>query len=137
MKSQPQKPSPRWLCVFELDDSAGQRRIPGKPSVRVEQKSIKPGPDLEAWLEKTKASKRPELIRVRYDLMPESQQRLVYLLAHKSQEAAKESFTGFRADADWLAAKKASEETAGGSLTVKENGVLSEFLVPTEYSPLR
>jgi hypothetical protein len=49
----------------------------------------------------------------------------------------KASFAGFRADPDWLAAKKASEETAGGSLTVKENGVLSEFLVPTEYSPLR
>ena len=71
------------------------------------------------------------------DEEPESQQRLVYLLAHKSQEAAKESFAGFRADPDWLAAKKASEETAGGSLTVKENGVLSEFLVPAEYSPLR
>jgi hypothetical protein len=71
------------------------------------------------------------------DQEPESQQRLVYLLAHKSQEAAKASFTGFRADPDWLAAKKASEETAGGSLTVKENGVVSEFLVPTEYSPLR
>jgi hypothetical protein len=71
------------------------------------------------------------------DQEPESQQRLVYLLAHKSQEAAKASFAGFRADPDWLAAKKASEETAGGSLTVKENGVVSEFLVPTEYSPLR
>ena len=71
------------------------------------------------------------------DEEPESQQRLVYLLAHKSQEAAKESFAGFRADPDWLAAKKASEETAGGSLTVKENGVLSEFLMPAEYSPLR
>jgi hypothetical protein len=52
-------------------------------------------------------------------------------------EAAKTSFAGFRADPDWLAAKKASEETAGGSLAVKENGVVSEFLVPTEYSPLR
>jgi hypothetical protein len=71
------------------------------------------------------------------DKEPESKQRLVYLLAHKSQEAAKASFAAFRADPDWLAAKKASEETAGGSLTVKENGVLSEFLVPAEYSPLR
>jgi len=71
------------------------------------------------------------------DEEPKSQRRLVYLLAHKSQEAAKESFAGFRADPDWLAAKKASEETAGGSLTVKVNGVLSEFLIPTEYSPLR
>jgi NIPSNAP len=71
------------------------------------------------------------------DEEPESQQRLVYLLAHKSQEAAKESFAAFRADPDWLAAKKASEETAGGSLTVKDNGVVSEFLVPAAYSPLK
>jgi hypothetical protein len=68
---------------------------------------------------------------------PEFRQKLVYLLAHKSQEAAKASFAGFRADPDWLAAKKVSEETAGGSLTVKENGVLSEFLVPAEYSPFK
>ena len=67
----------------------------------------------------------------------DSDRKLVYLLAHKSIEAAKESFANFRKDPDWLAAKKASEETAGGSLTVKENGVVSEFLVPTEYSPLR
>jgi hypothetical protein len=72
--AKPQKPTPRWLCVFELDDSAGPRRVPGKPHVRVEQKAIKPGPELEAWLEKAKASKRPELVRVRYDLMPKDQQ---------------------------------------------------------------
>ena len=71
------------------------------------------------------------------DEEPEAQQRLVYLLAHKSREAAKESFAGFRADPEWLAAKKASEEAAGGSLTVKENGIVSEFLKATEYSPLR
>jgi hypothetical protein len=74
MTHPPQQPTPRWLCVFELDDSAGQRRVPGKPHVRVEQKAIKPGPDLEAWLKKTKASKRPELVQVRDDLMPNDQQ---------------------------------------------------------------
>ena len=74
MNTQPQKPSPRWLCVFELDDSAGQRRVPSKPNVRVERKAIKPGPDLDAWLDKAKASTRPELVRVRYDLMPNDQQ---------------------------------------------------------------
>jgi len=63
--------------------------------------------------------------------------KLAYLLSHKSEAAAKESFASFRADPDWLAAKKASEEKAGGSLTVKENGVVSEFLVPTDYSPLK
>lgn len=61
---------------------------------------------------------------------------LVYLLGHKSVDAAKESFDNFRKDPDWLTARKASEEKAGGSLTV-ENGVKSEFLKPTDYSPLK
>jgi len=68
---------------------------------------------------------------------PEFRQKLVYLLAHKSQDAAKASFAAFRKDPDWLAAKEASEKAADGSLTVKEKGVVSEFLVPAEYSPLR
>ena len=34
------------------------------------------------------------------------------------------------------AVKKASEEKAGGSLTVKD-GVKSEFYKPTDYSPIR
>ena len=63
-------------------------------------------------------------------------EKLIYLLAHKSQEAAAESFRDFRADADWIAVKKASEDKAGGSLTV-QNGVKSEFLVPMDYSPTK
>jgi hypothetical protein len=59
---------------------------------------------------------------------------LVYLLAHKNKEAAKESFDAFRQDPDWLKAKTESEKN--GSLTVP-NGVKSEFLVPTDYSPLK
>ena len=66
----------------------------------------------------------------------ENGQKLIYLLAHKSQEAAAESFKAFRADAEWLALKKASEDKAGGSLTVQD-GVKSEFLVPTDYSPTK
>ena len=62
---------------------------------------------------------------------------LVYLLAHKSQDAAKASFDAFRQDPDWLAARKASEAKAGGSLTEAKGGVVSEFLVPTDYSPLK
>jgi hypothetical protein len=61
---------------------------------------------------------------------------LVYMLAHKSQEAAKASFDAFRQDADWVAARKASEEKAGGPLTVPD-GVKSVFMKPTDYSPLR
>jgi hypothetical protein len=62
--------------------------------------------------------------------------KLVYMLAHKSKEAADASFTAFRADPAWVAAKKASEDKAGGSLTAPD-GVKSEFLVPTDYSPTK
>jgi hypothetical protein len=57
---------------------------------------------------------------------------LVYILAHKSKEAADASFTAFRADPDWVAAKKASE--ANGPLTTKVDSV---FMVPTDYSPTK
>jgi hypothetical protein len=62
---------------------------------------------------------------------------LVYILAHKSREAAAASFDAFRKDADWIAARKASEEKAGGSLTLATNGVVSVFMTPTDYSPTR
>jgi hypothetical protein len=68
---------------------------------------------------------------------PKADRMLIYLLAHKSVEAAKKSFEAFRNDPEWIAARKASEEKAGGSLTEPKGGVVSEFLVPTEYSPLR
>jgi hypothetical protein len=58
---------------------------------------------------------------------------LVYLLAHKSKDAAAASFKNFRADPDWVAARKASEDNAGGPLTIKD-GVKSVFLAPTDYS---
>lgn len=57
---------------------------------------------------------------------------LVYILAHKSKEAAEASFNAFRTDPEWVAAKKASE--ANGSLTVK---VESVFMAPTDYSPMK
>jgi hypothetical protein len=68
---------------------------------------------------------------------PGEDTKLIYLLAHKSQDAAKKSFSEFQKDADWLAARKASEAKGGGSLTEAKGGVLSEFLVPTDYSPLK
>lgn len=58
---------------------------------------------------------------------------LVYILAHKSKEAAAESFKKFRDDPDWVAARKASEEAGGGSLTT-QGGVKSEFMKPVDYS---
>ena len=60
---------------------------------------------------------------------------LIYLLAHKSKEAAAASFNTFRADPDWVKAKEESEKKAGGSLTEDGMaGVKSVFLNPTDYS---
>ncbi len=70
------------------------------------------------------------------DGQPNSETTLLYLLAHKSRQAAKNSFTSFLKDPQWIAAKKASEENAGGSFTVR-GGVHSLFLNPTDYSPTR
>ena len=63
---------------------------------------------------------------------------LIYILAHKSAEAAADSFKGFRADPDWIAARTASEQKAGGSLTEGGMaGVKSVFMKPTDYSQTR
>lgn len=61
---------------------------------------------------------------------------LVYILAHKSREAAAASFKKFREDPAWVSARTASEEKAGGSLTAP-GGVKSVFMVPTDYSPTK
>ena len=64
--------------------------------------------------------------------------RLIYLLAHASEEAGLASFTAFRADPVWIAAKAASEEKNGGSLTVPQpDGVKSIYLKPVDFSPMR
>jgi hypothetical protein len=71
-----------------------------------------------------------------WHLMPDqagADETLVYLLAHKSRDAAAASFKAFGADPDWVAARKASEEKAGGPLTVP-GGVKSVFMKPTDYS---
>lgn len=67
---------------------------------------------------------------------PGADNTLLYFLAHKDMDTATELWADFRADPDWLAAKKASEEKAGGSLTT-EGGVVSLFLKPTDFSPVK
>ena len=57
---------------------------------------------------------------------------LVYLLAHKSRDAAKKSWSAFINDPDWKKAFAASE--ANGKLTTK---VESLFLNATDYSPMK
>lgn len=65
---------------------------------------------------------------------PDAANTLIYLVAHKDEAARKASFDAFGKDADWQTARKASEEKAGGSLTVK-GGVKFVLLKPTDYSP--
>ncbi len=67
---------------------------------------------------------------------PGADNTLVYLLAHTSKAAAAKSFAEFRKDPAWIAARTASEKAGGGSLT-EPKGVVSEFLTPTDYSPLK
>jgi hypothetical protein len=65
---------------------------------------------------------------------PTSQNTLVYLIAHQSREAAKKSWAAFQADPDWQKARAASQ--VNGPLTV-QGGVVSVFLNPTDYSPMK
>jgi hypothetical protein len=68
---------------------------------------------------------------------PAADNTLLYFLAHKDAVTASESWTNFRADPGWVAAKKASEDAAGGSLTVLPDGVKSVFLKPVDFSPVK
>ena len=62
----------------------------------------------------------------------EGTNQLVYILAHKSKEAAEESWKAFRADPAWTEAKRASE--LNGSLTEKVESVL---MSPVDFSPIK
>lgn len=61
-----------------------------------------------------------------------SENTLIYFLEHASRDAAAESWKGFISDADWQAAKQASE--APGPILKQPPS--SMFLKLTDYSPL-
>ena len=61
---------------------------------------------------------------------------LIYFLYHPSPEARAKSFAAFVADADWIKVKSESETAAGGSLTIPD-GVKSELLKATDFSPVK
>jgi hypothetical protein len=68
----------------------------------------------------------------------DAERKLIYILAHKSEEAGKASFAAFRQDPDWIKAKEESEKKAGGSLTEGGMaGVKSTYMKPTDYSPTK
>jgi hypothetical protein len=57
---------------------------------------------------------------------------LIYVLAHKSREAAKKSWAAFGNDPEWKKAKAESE--TNGKLVEKAESV---FLSATDYSPMK
>jgi hypothetical protein len=68
----------------------------------------------------------------------DAERKLIYLLAHKSEDAGKTSFAAFRQDPDWVKAKDESEKKAGGSLTEGGMaGVKSTYMKATDYSPMK
>ncbi|MGI8604561.1 MAG: NIPSNAP family protein [Verrucomicrobiales bacterium] len=67
---------------------------------------------------------------------PGADNTLIYILAHPSKDERAAAFKSFGSDPAWVAARKASEQAAGGSLTALE-GVKSLLLAPTDYSPMR
>jgi hypothetical protein len=61
---------------------------------------------------------------------PKSTETFIYLLAHKSRDAARESWRSFGSDPEWKAIREATEKD--GALVSKVDIL---FLAPTEYSP--
>jgi hypothetical protein len=57
---------------------------------------------------------------------------LIYVVAHKSREAAKSSWDAFRKDPDWIKVKDASE--AQGKIVEK---VESVFMSPADFSKIK
>jgi NIPSNAP len=62
----------------------------------------------------------------------ESQEKLIYLLAFPSREAAAKSWQDFRSDPAWVAARDASERN--GPLVAKVDSI---YLNATDYSPMK
>lgn len=63
----------------------------------------------------------------------EGENTLIYLLAHESREAAKQSWSAFLKDPEWQQVSKASE--ANGPLLAGRPQ--SVYLNPVDYSPLK
>jgi hypothetical protein len=63
---------------------------------------------------------------------PRSKNTLIYILAHRSREAAKKSWDAFRQDPAWIKARTESE--AAGKIVDRTESV---FVSPTDFSPLK
>jgi NIPSNAP protein len=63
---------------------------------------------------------------------PDSQNTLIYVLAHPSREAAKKNWAEFSADPEWQ--KVSAESQVNGKIVSK---AVSVFMDATDYSPLK
>ena len=63
---------------------------------------------------------------------PTAKNTLVYLISHASRDAAKQSWAAFQKDPEWQ--KVAQESQVNGKIVAS---VVSQFLVPTDYSPMK
>jgi hypothetical protein len=63
---------------------------------------------------------------------PLSQNTLIYVLAHKDRETAKQSWAAFGKDPEWVKARTASE--VNGRLTTQ---VVSVFMDPADFSQMK
>ena len=63
---------------------------------------------------------------------PEDKYALVYLMRYSDEAAMEKAWSAFRADAEWIETRERTE--ANGPI-VEE--VLSEYLIPTSFSPMQ
>ena len=63
---------------------------------------------------------------------PDSQNTLIYVLAHPSRDAAKKAWADFQADPEWQ--KVSAESQKDGRIVSK---VVSVFMDPTDYSAIK
>jgi NIPSNAP protein len=63
---------------------------------------------------------------------PDSQNTLIYILAHPSRDAAKANWAAFQADPEWQ--KVSAESQKDGRIVTK---VVSVFMDPTDYSAIK
>jgi hypothetical protein len=63
---------------------------------------------------------------------PDSSNTLIYIITHKDRETAKKSWADFQADPEWQ--KVSTESQVNGRIVSK---VVSVFMEPTDYSPLK
>ena len=61
---------------------------------------------------------------------PASENTFVYILSHESREKAKENWSAFGKDAEWMALRKSAAPT--GQIKIQ-----STFVTPTDFSPVK